>query len=185
MGKITALQAAENRSAILAAAERIVIDRGWDGLTVRAIEVETGLSRTTVSKKFEGVEFKKALISNAFSYIRSIATDDEGDASIHIATLRDRMLDLFRSTSNAAPLMARCSGDARVVVGPGLSVSIHFFEERKRTVDHLTLRCNLPEIAVERLIDWYIAAATVLQTTSIATIEDLPTIGRFGPGPAT
>jgi AcrR family transcriptional regulator len=73
MGKITALQAAENRAAILAAAERIVIDRGWDALTVRAIENETGLSRTSVSDKFEGVELKKALVSYAFSYIRSIA----------------------------------------------------------------------------------------------------------------
>jgi AcrR family transcriptional regulator len=184
MGKITAMQAAAQQATILAAAERIVIDRGWDGLTVRSIEAETGVSRTVVSQKFADVALKKSLISAAFSYVRSIAPDDQGSAGIHIVTLRDRVLDLFRTMPNAAPLMVRCSSDARVVLGAGVSVSMHYFEEKASTVDHIKLRCGLPERAVEELVDWYVAAATILQTTNIATINDLPAIGRFGFGPS-
>ena len=78
--------------------------------------------------------------------------------------------------------MARCCAEVGVTAAPGVEVSLHFFEERTSAVDHIGRSCGLPEHVIERLIDWYIAAATVLQTTSIATIDDLPIIGRFDPG---
>lgn len=182
MGKTTADQAAAQRAAILAAAERIVIDRGWEGLTVRAIEAETQVSRTVVSDTFAGVELKKALISTAFSYVRSIASEADRGERMFLATLRDRVLDLFRGSQEAATLMVRCCAEIRAISTSGVAVSLHFFGERTSAVGHIAQSCDLPELAIERLIDWYIAAATVLQVTSIATIDDLPDIGRFDPG---
>lgn len=160
-----------------------MVERGWDGLTVRAIEAEAHVSRTVVSDIFAGIGLKKALASVAFSYVRSIVTEADRNQRIFVATLRDRILDLFRESPKAAPLMVRCCADVRVATAAGATVSLHFFEERTATVGHIAQSCGLPKLAIERLIDWYIAAATVLQVTSIATIDDLPVIGRFDPGP--